>query len=456
MTAVAEPSNALAQVRALFGPSADIGLRRLVTGPKALDRLGELVRETRRAGGPIVVLTDATLKRAYGTDLTTAVLSRLDQPKPVVAGTPGHATVADPATVADAVARTAGAGVLVTLGSGTISDIGKVAAARNGLPHVVVQTAASVNGYANDHSVLLLNGVKTTVPSAWPDVLLIDEETLAGAPPELTRAGFGDLISVYTGSADWALAGELGVDHGYRPDLARLLSGAATAVLPQAGALPGSAAAVAALAHGLTLGGLVMGMAGQTAPSSGTEHAISHLLDMAAGATGRPHALHGAQVGVAALVAAAIWDHLRARLTPSARVDVPEEAAARARVLAAFAGLDPGGAMGERCWQGYAAKLRSLDAGTLTEFLTRWPAWADAAAPRLEALAGALRQAGAPTRFSDLDPAANAERARWAIATAPLLRARLGIADLAVVTGLWTEADIDAVLDRLARVGAGL
>ncbi|GAA0993777.1 hypothetical protein GCM10009555_085080 [Acrocarpospora macrocephala] len=460
MTALAEPSNALSQVRAIFGSAADIGLRRLVAGPGTLRRLGELVRETRSGSGPIVLLTDATPKVAYGADLTESVLDRLRQvgrPVHVTVGSPGHHTTADPATVADAIARTAGAGVLVTLGSGTICDVGKVASARGAFPHVVVQTAASVNGYANAQSVLLLDGVKTTVSSSWPEVLLIDEETLVCAPPELTRAGLGDLISVYTASADWALSDALRVDCGYRPELVRLLRQAATAVLPLAGELPTGTAAVTALAHGLTLGGLVMGMAGQTAPSSGTEHAISHLLDMAAGGEGRPHALHGAQVGISALVAAATWEHLGARFA-AARVEVPQDAAARDQVLAAFAEVDPSGAMGERCWQGYAAKLQALRANpeALASLAARWDAWADGVAPRLEVLADALRRAGAPTRFTDLNPAVSPERARWAITNAPLLRSRLGIADLAGLAGLWTDADIDAILTRLTSVGAGL
>lgn len=462
MTALADPPDALSQVRTVFGSTADVGLRRLVTGPEALYQLGELVQETRRGSSPIMLLSDTTPKTVYGADLTELVLDQLRQvgePIHVTIGSPGHETAADPATVADTIDRTAGAGVLVTLGSGTMCDIGKVASARGWFPHVVVQTAASVNGYADDQSVLLLDGVKTTVRSRWPDVLLIDEGTLVCAPPELTRAGLGDLISVYTASADWALAGALGVDRGYRPELVRLLRRAAAAALPLADELPTGSAAVNALAHGLTVGGLVMGVAGQTAPSSGTEHAISHLLDMAAGAAGQPHALHGAQVGISSLVSAAIWEHVRTRFaSAAAHARVPPDAPGRDQVLAAFAHVDPTGAMGERCWQGYAAKIGALraDPGAFASLTARWDTWADGVAPRLEFLADALRRAGAPARFSQLTPAVSPAQARWAIASAPLLRSRVGIADLAALAGFWTDADVDAVLTRLTDVDAGI
>ena len=75
----------------------------------------------------------------------------------------------------------------------------------------------------------------------------------------------------------------------------------------------------------MTLTGIAMGVAGRTAPLSGTEHLLSHLLDMAAGVAGRPLAFHGAQVGVASVLAATIWSrHARppgpARPDPRRRV----------------------------------------------------------------------------------------------------------------------------------------
>jgi glycerol-1-phosphate dehydrogenase [NAD(P)+] len=48
-----------------------------------------------------------------------------------------------------------------------------------------------------------------------------------------------------------------------------------------------------------------LGVAGSTAPYSGTEHLVSHLLDMSAVQLDRPFAFHGAQVGVATVPVAA-------------------------------------------------------------------------------------------------------------------------------------------------------
>ena len=60
-------------------------------------------------------------------------------------------------------------------------------------------------------------------------------------------------------------------------------------------------AMLAELAGRMALTGIAMGVAGRTAPLSGTEHLLSHLLDMEAAAGGRESAFHGAQVGVASV-----------------------------------------------------------------------------------------------------------------------------------------------------------
>src|SRR5260370_24349426 len=108
---------------------------------------------------------------------------------------------ADEATVGAAAAAAAGAGCVVTVGSGTITDIGK-AAAPGAAPLVAVQTATSVNGYADPFSVLLRQGVKRTTASRWPDALGIDPGVLQDAPPDLNRAGAGDLMAMFTATPD--------------------------------------------------------------------------------------------------------------------------------------------------------------------------------------------------------------------------------------------------------------
>jgi glycerol-1-phosphate dehydrogenase [NAD(P)+] len=122
------------------------------------------------------VLSDAVPKKRLGEEATALVTLLLSgtagvgDVHRVTAGEGAGGVHADERTVAAAAAAAVGASVIVTVGSGTVADIGKAAAARLRDPaHVIVQTALSVNGYADDQSVLLIDGVKRTTPtrSCW-------------------------------------------------------------------------------------------------------------------------------------------------------------------------------------------------------------------------------------------------------------------------------------------------
>ncbi len=293
------------------GPDADrvrpLGLRLLVQGADAVAQLPQRWSPRRcPPGSAVVVLAAATTIQVQGQDLRQvigAALGREFQLRWCVVGPDDGAVHADEQTVAAAAAAVSGAGCVVTAGSGTITDIGKAAAPEDaGL--VCVQTAASVNGYADPFSVLLLrDGVKRTTPTRWPDALLIDSAVLASAPADLNRAGLGDEMAMFTASADWYLASVLGAgptegaDPAWHPGIAWLTRAAGDHLAELAGRL-GSADGLAALARILTLSGIAMGVAGSTAPASGMEHAVSHLVEMAADARGEPGSFHGTQVGV--------------------------------------------------------------------------------------------------------------------------------------------------------------
>ena len=87
----------------------------------------------------------------------------------------GAGTVrADEETVERAISDVGADRLLISVGSGTLTDIAKVTAQRTGSRHVAVQTACSINGFIADRSVLVVAGAKRTVQSRWPDVLVAD------------------------------------------------------------------------------------------------------------------------------------------------------------------------------------------------------------------------------------------------------------------------------------------
>jgi glycerol-1-phosphate dehydrogenase [NAD(P)+] len=452
-------------------PDADrlrpLGLGRIVAGPDALLSLREVVDELLDGDlGPVAMLADATPMLRDRADLKATVRAMLEsdrEVRPVVVGPEDGRAHADEATVEAARAAAKGASAIVTVASGTVADIGKtIAGDLGGLPHLIVQTAASVNGFADDQSVLLRNGVKRTVPSRWPDVLVLDGAILAEAPAPMNLAGLGDLVSMFTATPDWYLAREVGMDASFSATAVELGRAHGEELLELGPALArNEPAAVVRLAEILAVSGISMGVAGRTAPSSGMEHTVSHMLEMAAERRGWGTALHGAKVGVATVIAALAWRHVRRRIAAGAELRFPAEGEMEERVRAAFDQLDPSGAMGRECWSDYRAKLRrwrenlELAERVVSEW-HRHERRLDQLLVDPARLVEAMRTAGAPVRFAELDPAVDAETARWAIANCHLMRDRFTIADLACFTGTWEEADVEEVLAEAAALGAGL
>jgi glycerol-1-phosphate dehydrogenase [NAD(P)+] len=445
-----------------------VGLQRVVVGDGALGALPDVVAGlvgTQARSGPVALLSDLTPKSRRSEDLlglvTDLVTSRIGV-RHVFAGTADRGTHADEQTLTDATRACAGAACLVAVGSGTVADIGKVLAAAHGLRYVIVQTADSVNGFADDRSVLLVKGVKRTTPSTWADVLIADTDVLVGAPAEMNVSGLADLTAMFTAPADWYMATVLGIDDTYSPTVVSLAREQGPALLETARLVrDADRTALNQLAEILTLSGISMGIAGTTAPCSGMEHAVSHLLEMAAVKQAGAAALHGLQVGVSSVVAALLWQRVLDELADGgmSRIQVPDAADAETAVRFAFAGVDPSGNMGEECWRDYVRKLgRWARSGGRIEMAARqWPSHDRLLRGLLagpEALVASLRNAGAPVRFCELTPFVEDDVARWAVASCHLMRDRFSVADMALFLGIWDESFVEGILADADRLGA--
>ncbi len=185
---------------AAFAQRWDVPLRAVESGPGALAAVpAVLARFVPIAELALVV--DGTPMTYRDGDVHAAVRRLLPAGTPtrtVTAAGGDHGPVLDEATIAAALDAARGASLLLAVGSGTVTDLAKQVAAELDVPVVVVQTAASVNGYADSLSVLVRNGAKRTVPSTWPSALIVDHDVLRGAPDRLTRAGVGDATAAWT------------------------------------------------------------------------------------------------------------------------------------------------------------------------------------------------------------------------------------------------------------------
>jgi glycerol-1-phosphate dehydrogenase [NAD(P)+] len=369
----------------------------------------------------------------------------------------GTGTVrADEETVEQSVAEVGERRLLVSVGSGTLTDIAKVTAQRTGSHHVAVQTACSINGFIADRSVLVIAGAKRTVQSRWPDVLVADTDILAAAPWQLNLAGVGDLSTVPNAVAEWRLAARLGHGPQYTPAVVDDIL-AANPVLPALAraARDAEPAGIADLARLLATSGLSMGIVGSTAPASGTEHAVSHLMEMARTRQGRQAAAHGMQVTVATRLAVRVWQLVDATIrSGDAKVRVPDESTSRDAVARAFADFDTQTV--DECWTAYSAKRNWLLAhqSAVERLVSEWDAFAQSLTLASPDQFDEISQAsGLPSRAQDLGVGYDDDLLFWALRNSHLLRERISIVDLADLLGVWSDETASSIVADAANAG---
>ena len=184
-----------------------------------------------------------------------------------------------------------GVSAIVGIGGGKALDVAKYVAFLARLPYYAVPTSLSNDGFCSPQSSLTVRGQRRSLPAALPRGVIIDTAVCRDAPRKLTLSGVGDLVAKLTAVRDWKLA----VHATGEPvdDFAALLSDGSIHAFRSHPAL--DLEGIRLLATGLLLNGIAMEIAGSSRPASGSEHLISHALDLI---SARPR-LHGLQVGVA-------------------------------------------------------------------------------------------------------------------------------------------------------------
>ena len=351
---------------------------------------------------------------------------------------------------------------VLSVGSGTVTDIAKHAChvyqqeqQVASLPFVVYQTANSVSAYTSNMAPTFVDGVKRTLPSRYPDVLVCDLKTLRDAPQAMTVAGVGDLLAAFGSYADWWLAHRLGMDSTYT-EFAQTLMGPLDEIFLEhaEGIKTGSLESMSVLAKLIALAGIAMSLSHATAPLSGYEHVISHVLDLIAERTPRPLAQHGTQVAMATLLTTNAYQIFFDEFEP-AEVNLercyPTEAEMRARIEEAFRPLDPSGVVAAECWSDYKIKLEAWHAhrATFEEALRDWLAIRDQLQTFVkppDVAARILHAISSPARFEELTPAPAKADVKFAFIHAPLIRHRFTLGDMFVFLhwdqeALWTQVN---------------
>lgn len=250
---------------------------------------------TWRAQGDVVAQT----LRDTGADVRTLIL-------------PGPEVVAGAENVYQVlIALDDGGRTLVSVGSGTITDITRFVAHRTDREFISIPTAPSVDAYVSVGAPMIVGGVKITYNTKAPIAVFADPRTLAAAPRAMIAAGFGDMVAKFTSVADFRLA-HLVRDEMFDAAIADRMLATAQACASNVDAIGAATEeGVTVLLNALYDSGWCMVDFNNSRPASGTEHHFSHFWEMMLLQQGRPAILHGAKTGVGTVMGATIYERIR-------------------------------------------------------------------------------------------------------------------------------------------------
>jgi len=202
--------------------------------------------------------------------------------------------------------------LIVGVGSGVLNDIGKILSKVANHPYIIVGTAPSMDGYASASSSMARDGLKISLSTRCPNVVIGDIDIVKTAPIKMMVSGLGDMLAKYVSICEWRISNLINGEY-YCPIVAKNVKDALQKCVENAkGLLERDEAAVEAVFEGLVLSGVAMNYAGISRPASGAEHYISHVWDMRGLEFGTPIDFHGIQCAIGTLYAAKIYEQIKA------------------------------------------------------------------------------------------------------------------------------------------------
>jgi len=414
-------------IRRAFGARREALPRALFYSPDAADELARLLA-AHLSGRSAVLVADRRTHDVAGERCAGALRAAgFSVAERLVPDRPGGGSPAcDDVTRDRLAAELPGGDVLVAVGSGVVNDLCKWIAGERAVPYAAYATAASMNGYSAANVAPSIRGVKSLFRARAPLAIAADPVVIEGAPFELTASGLGDAIAKPVSTADWLVNHRLSGEEFSRPvaEIIDRLEGSYTEA-PERLARR-DPAAVRALFEALVYSGCAMTLQGSSVPASGGEHLVSHTLDMLAQVDGSRHDLHGRQVGVATIFAAALYQRICAIEALQLRPEV--------------APLDLGlwGPIADAVSAEHARKVASA-AAVRTALGTpgRWSALRAELAPILRSpgqIKECLARSGAAHRLADIG--CSRERFLTAVRHCGAIRGRFTSIDLGWATGV--------------------
>lgn len=193
---------------------------------------------------------------------------------------------------------------VIGIGGGKVIDAAKYCGFFRNLAFISIPTSASSDGFSSASASLLVEGRRKSVPARLAYGIVVDTQIIKSAPKKFLYSGIGDMVSKITALYDWKFEEE----HGYGKvnDFATMIAKKAVNSFVRT---PFESIEedlfIKELLDSLAMSGIANEIAGSSAPTSGSEHLISHALDKM---LEQPQ-LHGIQVGIATYLMSVVQDH---------------------------------------------------------------------------------------------------------------------------------------------------
>ena len=193
---------------------------------------------------------------------------------------------------------------VVGLGGGKVIDAAKYCGFLLNIPFISIPTSSSSDGFSSASASLIVEGRRKSVPAKLAYGIIVDTEVIKSAPDQFLYSGIGDMVAKITALYDWKYEG----DNGYAEvnDFAMMIAKKAVNSFVRT---PFNSIKddlfIKELLDSLAMSGIANEIAGSSAPTSGSEHLISHALDKL---LEQPQ-LHGIQVGIATYLMSLVHDH---------------------------------------------------------------------------------------------------------------------------------------------------
>ncbi len=322
------------------GRTHRIGLKKVIIEKGAREQLPEILGELTELK-KILLICDENTYRAAGKKAEEILEQNFRVEKLIFKGK----VRPEPANIFKILEKYTGEEYLLACGSGTINDMTRYVSCKVGQPYSVVATAPSMDGYASSVSCLTVDGVKKTYPTVPAEAVIADIDVLKNAPSAMKQAGYGDLLGKITSILDWKLSRILYGEY-YCQLAVDLVERELNSILNRSRKKTHTADKVdkveqdntdqtktdnidlmnqdnknqfqveetdrdiELLMQGIIYSGLSILMVGSSRPASGSEHHISHFLEMYGEIYERETPPHGVKVGLGTFFSTGLYQYL--------------------------------------------------------------------------------------------------------------------------------------------------